>query len=118
MHPGGDLDLPQEAVGAEDFGEMGLEYLERNRALVPAVLTLEVRDHVGHTLRRYRPFQDTTCTTTTVAEVTTLTCALARGIGVFAVDLDVSGALAVTARISAPDNGDPDPANDVLTFGS
>ena len=45
MHPGDDLDLPQKAVGAEDLGETGLEYLQRDRPLMPAVLR---QIHHGH----------------------------------------------------------------------
>ena len=37
LQPGGDLDLPQEPVGAEDGGEFGPQHLDRDPAPVPEV---------------------------------------------------------------------------------
>ena len=38
LEPGGELDLAEEALGAERGGELGMEHLERDRAVVPEVL--------------------------------------------------------------------------------
>lgn len=87
-------------------------------AAVPTVLTLDVRGYQSHAVHLDRDFADTTCTAAPQAgDRTVLTCGLARGVGTFAIDIVVSGGLDVRARVSAPGNGDPNPANDTLTFG-
>ena len=37
LEPGGGLDLAQEALGAERRGELGVQHLERDGAVVPEV---------------------------------------------------------------------------------
>ena len=37
LEPGGEADLAKEALGAEAHGELGVEHLERDRAVVPEV---------------------------------------------------------------------------------
>ena len=39
VEPRGDLDLAQEAIGAERRGELGMKHLQRDKPLVPAVLS-------------------------------------------------------------------------------
>ena len=38
LEPGGELDLALEALGAERGGELGMEHLERDGAVVPEVV--------------------------------------------------------------------------------
>ena len=45
LQPGGELDLAQEALGAERGGELGVEDLERDRAVVLQVLGEEDGGH-------------------------------------------------------------------------
>ena len=45
LQPGGELDLAEEAVGPERRGELGVEHLERDRAVVLDVLRQEHRGH-------------------------------------------------------------------------
>ena len=47
LEPGGELDLAQEALGAERIGELGVEHLERDRAVVPEVLREPDRGHAA-----------------------------------------------------------------------
>jgi hypothetical protein len=45
LQAGGELDLSKEALGAERSGELGVEDLERDRAVVLQVLGEENRGH-------------------------------------------------------------------------
>ena len=47
LQPGGQLDLAQEPLGAERGGELGVEHLERDRAVVPEVLGEVDRRHAA-----------------------------------------------------------------------
>ena len=43
----GEPDLAQEALGAERIGELGVQHLERDRAVVPQVLREPDRGHAA-----------------------------------------------------------------------
>ena len=45
LQPGGEADLALEALGAEGGGELGMEHLERDRAVVPEVAREVDRGH-------------------------------------------------------------------------
>jgi len=45
--PGGELDLALEALGTEGQGQLGMEDLERDRALVPDVTSQVYRGHTA-----------------------------------------------------------------------
>ncbi len=47
LQPGGELDLAEEALGAERGGQLGVEHLERDRAVVLQVLGEEDRGHAA-----------------------------------------------------------------------
>ena len=47
LEPGGDADLALEPLGAERRGELRMEHLERDRAVVPEVLREVDRGHAA-----------------------------------------------------------------------
>ena len=47
LEPGGELDLALEALGAEGGSQLGVEDLERDRAVVPEVLGEVDRGHAA-----------------------------------------------------------------------
>ena len=47
LQPGGELDLALEALGAERGGELGMQHLERDRAVVLEVLGEVDRGHAA-----------------------------------------------------------------------
>ncbi len=47
LEPRGELDLAEEALRAERIGELGVEHLERHRAVVPHVLREPDRSHAA-----------------------------------------------------------------------
>jgi len=49
LQPGGELDLPEEPVGAEHGGQLRVEHLERDRAVVLPVVGQEDRGHATPT---------------------------------------------------------------------
>jgi RNA polymerase sigma factor (sigma-70 family) len=89
----------------------------------PTYVVLDVSDYVSHTVHADRDFASTTCQAAPVRGTThtRLTCRLVPGDlgpapGQFAIDLVVDGPLDVTARISAPDNRDPNRTDDQVRF--
>lgn len=81
----------------------------------PTVVTFEVAHLVGYELHQDFDFPTSSCVTT-AGDPTRIVCALAPGGGAFALDVSVEGPLVATARISAPKNDDPNPANDAVVF--
>ena len=47
LEAGGGLDLALEALGAERVGQLGVQHLERDRALVPQIVGQEDRGHAA-----------------------------------------------------------------------
>ena len=47
LQPGGEADLPEEALGAERRGELGVEHLERHRPVVAEVVGEADRGHAA-----------------------------------------------------------------------
>jgi hypothetical protein len=82
-----------------------------------ATLTFEVAGLVDFTQHDDHDFPGSSCAAGPAAgALPTIVCSLGAGTGTFAIDVVVDQTLAVTARIDAVDNVDPNPADNVVVF--